>query len=112
MTREDVKSDASLHKVVEKLINIRNKGVLTMDDYKMIAQLKEQYMPEAVEKKEKTIKVKTLPPELAPQKDPKDVEGVRDHGFSAFYDQVEKAKKENVDFSFKDYINYNLKRDK
>jgi hypothetical protein len=39
LTREDIKSDADLHRVVERLIQIRNKGVLTMADYRMIASL-------------------------------------------------------------------------
>jgi hypothetical protein len=39
LTREDIKSDIDLHRVVERLIQIRNKGVLTMADYRMIAHL-------------------------------------------------------------------------
>ena len=39
LTREDIKSDIDLHRVVERLIQIRNKGVLTMADYRMIASL-------------------------------------------------------------------------
>lgn len=38
LTREDIKSDADLHRVVERLIDIRHKGVLTMDDYDRIAK--------------------------------------------------------------------------
>lgn len=38
LTREDIKSDADLHHLVERLINIRNKGILTMDDYDRIAK--------------------------------------------------------------------------
>ena len=41
LAREDVKTDAELHKVVEKLIDIRNKGTLTMDDYEFVSKLKE-----------------------------------------------------------------------
>ena len=41
MAREDIKTDAELHKVVEKLIDIRNKGTLTMDDYEFVSKLKE-----------------------------------------------------------------------
>ena len=37
LVREDIKTDVDLHKVVEKLINIRGRGILTMDDYKYIA---------------------------------------------------------------------------
>ena len=41
LAREDIKSDMDLHRVVERLIDIRNKGVLTMDDYDFIANMKE-----------------------------------------------------------------------
>jgi hypothetical protein len=41
LAREDLKSDMDLHRVVEKLIEIRNKGVLTMDDYDTVAHIKE-----------------------------------------------------------------------
>lgn len=41
LAREDIKSDADLHKVVEKLINIRKKGTLTMDDYEFVSKIKE-----------------------------------------------------------------------
>lgn len=40
--REDAKTDMDLHKVVEKLIKIRKKGVLTMKDYKFVTQIKEE----------------------------------------------------------------------
>jgi hypothetical protein len=43
LAREDIKSDMDLHRVVEKLIEIRNKGTLTMDDYEFIANIKEDY---------------------------------------------------------------------
>ena len=49
LAREDLKSDPDLHKVVEKLINIRNKGVLTMDDYENIAKIEEQVIQAYVE---------------------------------------------------------------
>lgn len=35
--REGVKSDVDLHKFVENILAIRDKGVLTMDDYEAIA---------------------------------------------------------------------------
>jgi hypothetical protein len=41
--REDIKSDIDLHKVVEKLIHIRKKGVLTMKDYIFITRLREDF---------------------------------------------------------------------
>lgn len=40
--REDIKSDADLHRVVEKLISIRNNGVLTMADYDTVVSIKEE----------------------------------------------------------------------
>lgn len=40
--REDAKTDMDLHKVVEKLIRIRKKGVLTMKDYKYVTSIKEE----------------------------------------------------------------------
>ena len=42
LAREDVKTDMDLHRVVERLINMRNKGMLTMDDYDEIAAIKEE----------------------------------------------------------------------
>ena len=44
--REELKDDVNLHKMVERLIDIRSKGVLTMDDYNFIVKLKEDYMKE------------------------------------------------------------------
>jgi predicted RNA binding protein YcfA (HicA-like mRNA interferase family) len=37
LAREDVKTDMELHHIVERLINIRNRGVLSMDHYNYIA---------------------------------------------------------------------------
>jgi hypothetical protein len=37
LAREDVKDDMELHKITERLIEIRNKGTLTMADYDFIA---------------------------------------------------------------------------
>jgi hypothetical protein len=45
LAREELKSDMDLHRVVEKLINIRNKGMLTMKDYNYIAKIHEEVMP-------------------------------------------------------------------
>ena len=42
LAREDIKSDMDLHRVVERLINMRDKGMLTMDDYDEIAAIKEE----------------------------------------------------------------------
>ena len=44
LAREDIKTDADLHRVVEKLISIRNNGVLTMDDYNTIANINENHI--------------------------------------------------------------------
>jgi hypothetical protein len=43
LTREHIKTDINLHKMVEKLINLRKRGVLTMDDYKYITQIRESF---------------------------------------------------------------------
>lgn len=37
LVREDVKSDMDLHNLVERLIAIKDRGVLTMDDYEAIS---------------------------------------------------------------------------
>jgi hypothetical protein len=37
LAREDVKTDVELHKIVERLISIRNKGILNMNHYSYIA---------------------------------------------------------------------------
>lgn len=49
LAREDVKSDMDLHRIVERLINIRDKGMLTMDDYDFIAHIKESVEGMALE---------------------------------------------------------------
>jgi len=36
LMREDIKSDVQLHKIIENMIEIKDKGVLTMDDYASI----------------------------------------------------------------------------
>jgi len=46
LTREKIKSDIDLHKMVERLIQIRRKGILTMNDYKLITRLREEYKQE------------------------------------------------------------------
>ena len=37
-TREDLKTDVGLHKMVERLIHIRNKGALTMAYYDFVTR--------------------------------------------------------------------------
>jgi predicted ABC-type ATPase len=49
--REDIKSDPELHHVVERLIEIRDKGVLTMKDYDFIADLKKKEKFSEIERK-------------------------------------------------------------
>ena len=39
LAREDIKSDEELHKMVERLLNLKNKKELTMDDYEYIANI-------------------------------------------------------------------------
>lgn len=41
--REDAKTDMALHKVVEKLIAIRYRGVLTMKEYKFVTGIREHF---------------------------------------------------------------------
>jgi hypothetical protein len=43
LVREDVHSDAELHFVVENLLNIKNKKVITMDDYAYIADIEHNH---------------------------------------------------------------------
>jgi hypothetical protein len=39
LSREDIKSDADLHKVVENILDVKNKSVLTMEDYAEIKKI-------------------------------------------------------------------------
>jgi hypothetical protein len=55
---------------------------------------------------DKVVKVKTLPPELAPKKEFGDVEKEKGRGFSALFNG-----KENVDFDFQTFKNYRLQRE-
>jgi len=53
LVREGIKSDVELHKLVERLNSLRSKGVLTMDDYGVIAGdniqgTEKEYAPSAV----------------------------------------------------------------
>jgi hypothetical protein len=50
LAREDIKSDMDLHRVVERLINMRDQGMLTMDDYDTIANIKENHIAIAMGK--------------------------------------------------------------
>ena len=49
LAREDIRTDMDLHRVVEKLINIRKKGMLTMKDYNYISKIHEEVMPQITE---------------------------------------------------------------
>ena len=44
LAREDIKSDMDLHRVVERLLGIRKRGVLTMKDYNAIAHIRENHI--------------------------------------------------------------------
>jgi hypothetical protein len=44
LSREDIHSDAELHQVVERLLDLKNKPVLTMDDYAYIADIEHKHM--------------------------------------------------------------------
>lgn len=57
LAREDIKTDMDLHRVVERLIDIRDKGVLTMNDYNFIAHIKEEFEFVFEEEKQYTHKV-------------------------------------------------------
>jgi hypothetical protein len=50
LAREDIKTDMDLHRVVERLIDIRTKGMLTMNDYNFIAGLKEEFQIDEMKK--------------------------------------------------------------
>jgi hypothetical protein len=44
LSREDIHSDAELHHVVERLLDLKNKPVLTMDDYEYIADIEHKHI--------------------------------------------------------------------
>ena len=44
LSREDIDSDAELHQVVERLLDLKNKPVLTMDDYAYIADVEQKHV--------------------------------------------------------------------
>ena len=48
LAREDIKDDVTLHKVVERMITIKNQGILNMDHYNFIAgkSIKTDHAPE------------------------------------------------------------------
>lgn len=62
LAREDVKDDMELHRITERLLKIRHQGVLTMDDYSFIANMKEEFAHELQEFKKQ--------PDVAEDKDP------------------------------------------
>jgi hypothetical protein len=49
LMREDVKSDVQLHKIIENMLEIKDKGVLTMDDYDSIIGTDVQVEEETME---------------------------------------------------------------
>lgn len=42
LAREDIKDDADLHRVLTNIIELKNQGVLTMDNYAEIAQTQQE----------------------------------------------------------------------
>ena len=62
LAREDVKDDMELHRITERLLKIRHQGMLTMDDYNFIANMKEEFAHELQEFKKQ--------PDVAEDKDP------------------------------------------
>lgn len=52
LSKEDIHSDAELHMVVERLLDLKNKPVLTMDDYEYIADVEHKYLQEKNMKKD------------------------------------------------------------
>ena len=42
LAREDIKTDVDLHNVVERIVSLKNKGVLSMQDYDQIVSKTEQ----------------------------------------------------------------------
>ena len=52
LAKEDIKSDVELHSVVERIISLKNNGVLSMQDYDSIIQPQEtnQVELEAIKK--------------------------------------------------------------
>lgn len=49
LAREDIKDDAELHQVLEKVISLKNAGTLTMQDYDKIVGKPEEKDADSVE---------------------------------------------------------------
>ena len=62
LSREDIKSDAELHKMVERILDLKNKETLTMDDYDFIAKIHEK----GISKAHQNLTRKKGKPEYAP----------------------------------------------
>ena len=60
LAREDIKTDMDLHRVVERLIDIRKKGTLTMDDYNFVAGLKEEFQIDEMKKQPDNMDADTI----------------------------------------------------
>lgn len=60
LAREDIKTDMDLHRVVERLIDIRKKGTLTMDDYDFVAGLKEEFQIDEMKKQPDNMDADTI----------------------------------------------------
>lgn len=50
LVREDIKSDKDLHDLVERILSIKNMGVLTMDQYEKIASAQQGQELESIKK--------------------------------------------------------------
>ena len=46
LSRESVKSDADLHKIITRMLDLKNNGILTMNDYDKIAGTQANQDPE------------------------------------------------------------------
>ena len=50
LVREDIKTDKDLHDLVERILAIKNMGILTMDQYEKIASAQQGQELESIKK--------------------------------------------------------------
>jgi hypothetical protein len=50
LVREDIKTDKDLHDLVERILSIKNMGILTMDHYEKIADAQQGQELESIKK--------------------------------------------------------------
>ena len=60
LAREDIKTDAELHHVVERTLAIKDRGTLSMDDYEEIAGTPTAVEPEATPSDDNLEKLRKL----------------------------------------------------